>query len=95
VSDGSTIEVLPVAALRPGMFVCGLDRPWLETPFLMQGFQIEAQHELDELRRLCREVRVDWSRSTAAARMSPSSPAALSRRKKYSTPLTLVNISHW
>ena len=27
--------------LTTGMYVCGLDRPWLETPFLLQGFQIE------------------------------------------------------
>jgi HD-GYP domain-containing protein (c-di-GMP phosphodiesterase class II) len=67
-SDSTPIEVLPVAALQVGMFVCRIDRPWLETPFLMQGFQIEGPRDLEELRRLCREVHVDWSRSTAEAR---------------------------
>lgn len=67
--DGA-IESLAVSALRIGMYVCKLDRPWLDTPFLMQGFLIEDQSELDELQRLCREVHVDWSRSTVEARQA-------------------------
>ena len=27
--------------LRIGMFVADLDRPWIDTPFLLQGFMIE------------------------------------------------------
>lgn len=31
---------IPVGELRPGMYVAELDRPWLDTPFLFQGFPI-------------------------------------------------------
>ena len=36
--------------LEIGMFVSGLDRPWLDTPFLTQGFLIESAAHIDRLR---------------------------------------------
>jgi HD-GYP domain-containing protein (c-di-GMP phosphodiesterase class II) len=50
------------------MFVAELDRPWLDTPFLLQGFAIDGTAQLEALRRHCRTVIVDPSASTAAAR---------------------------
>lgn len=41
------------------MYVSELDRPWLETPFLFQGFYIRNQDEIDALRKHCRSVVVD------------------------------------
>jgi HD-GYP domain-containing protein (c-di-GMP phosphodiesterase class II) len=55
--------VVPVEDLKSGMFVAELDRPWIETPFLIQGFVIDGESEIKELRRLCRKVTVDPSRS--------------------------------
>jgi len=46
-----------------GMFVSGLDRPWLETPFLTQGFLIETTADIDRLRDFCEYVLVDSRRS--------------------------------
>jgi len=45
--------------LRIGLYVAELDRPWLETPFLFQGFKIRDEDDLDELRRHCEFVIVD------------------------------------
>ena len=44
-------ERVEVEALTVGMFVAELDRPWLETPFLLQGFLVESQREIDDLRK--------------------------------------------
>jgi putative nucleotidyltransferase with HDIG domain len=44
--------------LRLGMFVSELDRPWLGTPFLFQGFEIQTDEELAQLRALCQHVYV-------------------------------------
>src|SRR3970282_627644 len=44
--------------LRMGMYVSELDRPWLGTPFLFQGFEIQTDEELEHLRALCRYVYV-------------------------------------
>lgn len=46
-----------------GMFVSGLDRPWLETPFLTQGFLIESTDDINRLRKYCEFVQVDRRRS--------------------------------
>ncbi len=46
-----------------GMFVSGLDRPWLETPFVTQGFYIESPTDIDQLREYCEYVLIDSRRS--------------------------------
>jgi HD-GYP domain-containing protein (c-di-GMP phosphodiesterase class II) len=56
-------EIISTLDLRLGMFVAELDRPWLGTPFLMQGFLIEDREQLATLRELCRFVTVDRTRS--------------------------------
>lgn len=60
-----SLEVL-TQDLRPGMFVEDLDRPWLDTPFLIQGFLLEDDHDIQTLRQLCHHVYVDPLRSTFA-----------------------------
>lgn len=37
---------LPAMNLEPGMFVAELDRPWLETPFALQGFVVHDNEEI-------------------------------------------------
>lgn len=49
--------------LKIGMYVAELDRPWLESPFLFQGFVIESDEDLDKLRECCEFVSVDGERS--------------------------------
>jgi HD-GYP domain-containing protein (c-di-GMP phosphodiesterase class II) len=56
-------EQVPVEKLACGMFVAELDRPWLETPFLIQGFVIESQEQMAELQRSCKYVFVERSLS--------------------------------
>lgn len=46
------------------MFVSDLDRPWLDTPFLLQGFLLESDEEIAKLRYYCKYVIVDRARST-------------------------------
>jgi hypothetical protein len=40
----------PVSQLMIGMYVIELDRPWLETKFMFQGFEIKTQEELKQLK---------------------------------------------
>ena len=49
--------------LRIGMFVADLDRPWVDTPFLLQGFLIEDEEQIAALRAHCEFVMVDRARS--------------------------------
>lgn len=57
---------IDVELLRIGMYVSELDRPWLETPFLFQGFHIRTANEIHELQRYCTTVVIDIEQSDAS-----------------------------
>lgn len=59
-------KIIRVDELQVGMYVSKLDRPWIETPFPLQGFYIRELSEVDQLRQHCRNVTIDLSRSRAA-----------------------------
>ncbi|HBI24933.1 MAG TPA: phosphodiesterase [Nitrospiraceae bacterium] len=40
---------IPIQHLRVGMFIVGLDRPWLDTPFLFHRKKIKNQEQIDKL----------------------------------------------
>ncbi|MCZ7560758.1 MAG: HD-GYP domain-containing protein [Burkholderiaceae bacterium] len=57
---------MPVEQLELGMFVAELDRPWLDTSFLLEALLVRTNAELQTLRNSCRYVVVDVGRSTTA-----------------------------
>ncbi|HYE35459.1 HD-GYP domain-containing protein [Methylocaldum sp.] len=50
---------VPVSDLRIGMYVCELDRPWLDSPFLFQGFALATQADIKAVQEACEYVYVD------------------------------------
>lgn len=60
--------------LQLGMFVSGIDRPWRETPFPIQGFHIENREQLEKLQHLCKWVYVDVRRSRAGLKIAAPQP---------------------
>jgi HD-GYP domain-containing protein (c-di-GMP phosphodiesterase class II) len=50
---------MPAMSLQPGMFVAELDRPWLETPFSLQGFVIQNTTEILYVSKYVDHVYVD------------------------------------
>lgn len=52
--------------LKPGMFVCRLDRPWIETPFMVEGILVKSEREIEAISRHCCFVYIDVKRSKAA-----------------------------
>lgn len=59
---------IDVSDLRVGMYVCELDRPWRETPFLFQGFRVRSPAEIEELKRYCEYVFITDHRRDDSAR---------------------------
>jgi len=57
-------EKVPVEKLAVGMFVAELDRPWLDTPFMIEGFVIESEAQILEFRQYCKHVFVERALST-------------------------------
>lgn len=45
-----------VSQLQVGMHVVELDRPWLETPFMIQGFEIRHRSEVAKIAQYCDHV---------------------------------------
>lgn len=54
--------------LEQGMYVSELDRPWLESPFLFQGFLIDSDELLAQLKQTCEFVYIDIEESIADIR---------------------------
>lgn len=45
--------------LQIGMYVSALDRPWVDTPFLFQGFQLRDDEDIKSIQQYCRYVEID------------------------------------
>jgi len=67
---------LPVAELRPGMYVSRLDRDWVGTPYLLQGLLVESQEDIVQLAQYCSSVTVDIAKSDSFVRSVLKQPAA-------------------
>ncbi|MDH5513500.1 MAG: DUF3391 domain-containing protein, partial [Gammaproteobacteria bacterium] len=50
---------IDVMDLRKGMYISQLDRPWLESPFLFQGFELHTEEDMELLRKHCKYVIID------------------------------------
>ena len=60
----SSYEIkLEADEVRIGMYVTKLDRPWLDTPFMLQGFQINDAQDIELLKQHCKHCYVDAERS--------------------------------
>lgn len=92
-----TNEKISVKHLSIGMYVCKLDRPWIETPFPFQGFYIRSQNEIRDLRAFCEHVYIDGVKGVrlkVESRLSEPSPLLRKTKKqsKYkgrSTPMVV------
>ena len=57
-----------------GMYVSKLDRPWTETPYLLQGFFIKEQADIDEVKKYSKFVFVDDVKGVQPTEVMKSSP---------------------
>ena len=59
-------QEIPIGAdnLGNGMYVTRLDCPWSDTPFLLQGFVVQNQSDIDTLKKYCKHVYIDPAQST-------------------------------
>jgi len=83
-----------VQDLRIGMYVADLDRPWLETPFLFQGFVIRSNEDLDTLKRYCQHVYViDQDQAGRQDAKTPNRPrsASIGAGESGDTPVATEN----
>ena len=76
---------LDVNEVTIGMFISGLDRPWTQTPFPLQGFYVRDLDEIRELKAHCRHVYIDVIKGNAPLKTNlktlTSAPAGAALRK--------------
>lgn len=60
-----------VSRLSVGMYVAELDRPWLDTPFSVQGFYIRSDDDVARLADFCSSVKVDPRRYDGTLTANP------------------------
>ena len=75
-----------VNELTIGMFVSGLDRPWTQTPFPLQGFYIRDLDEIKQLKVHCNHVYIDVIKGSPPVRtklktLTPSNRAQVRASK--------------
>ena len=56
------------------MYVSGLDRPWLDTPFSLQGFMIQNEAQIKKISLFCDYVFIDEKRSITQTSIDGSAP---------------------
>lgn len=79
-------EKVSVKFLKIGMYVCKLDRSWLETPFPFQGFYIRTKNEIRDLQAFCDHVYIDVVKGKSLASTPEiSKPSPLLRKEKKRT----------
>ena len=63
---GDSVEPVKVDVkdLKIGMYISKLDRPWLETSFWFQGFELKTQADIEAVQRQCDYVFVDVAQQT-------------------------------
>jgi len=76
-------EQISVKFLKIGMYVCKLDRSWLDTPFPFQGFYIRSHTEINDLKAFCEFVYIDVQKGkTLVNEPKISKPSPLLKEKK-------------
>ena len=74
-------EQIEVEKLTLGMFVTELDRPWINSPFMLQGFVLEDQADIDTMMSLCKFVYIDRTKSIGTQFVAPTKQDVAIRRE--------------
>jgi hypothetical protein len=71
-------RTIPLARLMVGMYLIGVDRSWLQTPFLRHKFKIKDQSEIEALRRVgIAEVTIDTKQGLDVVDQEPARSALI------------------
>ena len=54
-----------IEGLEVGMYVSRLDRPWIKTPFELQGLNIKSADDIEKIRKYCKYVYVDVEKGSS------------------------------
>lgn len=81
--------------LSIGMYVGMLDRPWLETPFVFQGFMIKDKFEIEQLQSYCSQVYVEVERGKLTESQVRAMAAGAGRMAGHQGPAESKKLPGW
>ena len=91
----NTLLKVETQNLQTGMYISALDRHWLETPFLVQGFYVKDINDIHIIREICEYVFVDTRVSTTAITSNMSTvSSAMDSSSLPISPLSDTGDSH-
>jgi len=68
-------KCIPISSVKVGMYLCGIDRSWLDTPFLRHRFLIRSPADLTKLHQCgIQEITIDTDRGLDDRPISESEP---------------------
>lgn len=79
------VEKISTQDIQIGMYISQLDRPWIETPFPLQGFHVRSRDDVERLRIWCRHVYVDRHLSNNVP--APEAQSVAGSRRADKTPV--------
>ncbi len=77
--------------LQTGMYISALDRPWLETPFLIQGFYVKDKNDIGIISGICDHVYVDTAISTRTITSKMSTVSSAMGFDSVTTEITITD----
>ena len=87
-----TKMLIPVDQLKLGMYVAELDRPWVETSFLFQGFEVKTEQELRAVKDICNHVYIDTTKRKTVGKETANPIRPDMKGKKTASPQRILAI---
>ncbi|PKM10739.1 MAG: hypothetical protein CVV13_11785 [Gammaproteobacteria bacterium HGW-Gammaproteobacteria-3] len=69
-----------------GMYVAELDRPWLETDFKFQGFEIKTAADIQKIKETCDYVYIDYTKNKKRLKQIPNTKPELTTSYDFPPP---------
>ncbi len=76
------IVQMSVTDLKVGMFVSRLDRPWIDTPYKIQGFLIKSEKDIEKLVQYSQSVYIDVEKSLDSSESKKEEKPLTENQKK-------------
>lgn len=89
---------IDVNEVTVGMYVSGLDRPWTQTPFPLQGFYVQNLEQISELKSICRYVYIDVTKGDPPVKarlrtLSRGKALAVDKKSRQSNPAHSIKVA--
>ncbi|NOS90236.1 MAG: HD-GYP domain-containing protein [Methylococcaceae bacterium] len=73
-ASSNALTKINVEDLQVGMYVSQLDKPWLESNFIYQGFELKNQADINAVKQQCRFVYIDRKKENKSLSFQASTP---------------------